>query len=211
MLRIVVVLLAALVALPAHAQRDPGAAEADEQRFAIQSLSSSLAGIRLGRLALQKSFAAEVRSVARRMVDDFALVSQQLRAVAEDRGFELPEEPPTEAIVRAQQLTNLSGDDFNRAFMTYAVRYHSELVALFRAEAETGQGPFQQFAEEYLPNLRQRLRIADSVARRQQTAQAPPVGQQLRPATPVPQPETVPRTPERRQRPAVLVPYPIPQ
>lgn len=213
MLRAVALLLAAAMSFPAYAQRDATAgADPGERRFAIESLSLSLAGIRLGRLALQKSFDAEVRSVARRMVDDFAAISQRLRAVSRERGVRLPEEPPTEALVRSQQLAEFSGDAFDRAFMPHAVRYHSQLTALFRAQSESEEGPYRQLAEEYLPRLRQHLRIADSVARRQQTAQAPPAfGQQVQPSTPSRPPETMPRSPERRDRPAVLVPYPIPQ
>lgn len=211
MLRFFAALLAAaLLALPALAQQSPNATD-DSARFASRAAATSLAGVQLGRLASTRSFNVDVRNLARRMVEDFGNISQALAAQAQRQGLELPKEPRADATVQAQALAPLSGDDFNRAFTARAVRLHSELLAMFREQAETGSGDMKQFAAERLPTLRQRLQMADAVARRQLQPAGPTIGHQLPPSQPPPEPPiNVPEQP-RRPPPAVLVPYPIPQ
>lgn len=212
MLRFVAILLAAsFLALPAAAQRPPTAGEGDGERFAARAAAASLAGVQLGRLALTRSFDPDIRTLARRMVEDFRGISEALADLAQRQGADLPKEAPHDATVRAQSLTGLSGDAFDRAFGTHAVRLHSEVLALFRDQAETGTGDMKQFAAERLAMLRHRLQMADVVARHQTPPAGPTIGQQMPPAQPRPEPPINERRQPRRQQPAVLVPYPIPQ
>jgi putative membrane protein len=64
-----------------------------------------------------------------------------------------------------QQLSQLSGEDFDRQYMQEQVQDHQVAVKLFGSEATQPSGPVDQLAGELLPALREHLQMAQEISK----------------------------------------------
>jgi putative membrane protein len=73
-------------------------------------------------------------------------------------------ELPADAKSTKDQLSGLSGENFDREFMRHMVSDHEKAVDLFRKEAQGGQdAQVKQFAQQTLPTLQDHLKQAQEV------------------------------------------------
>lgn len=134
-------LLAALFsvgAVQAQTAADPaatsqGAAKLSkaDQRMLEQLAQGNMAEIEAGKIALEKSQNADVKAFAQKMVDDHGKGLQEVQAVAQAKGVTLPSEPDAKQKAMAKQLNGLSGEAFDRGYLTQAgVSAHKAMHAL---------------------------------------------------------------------------------
>lgn len=121
----------------------PGATTAAESSvFLASAYQDGAAEIALSELALDKATNEEVRAFAQRMIDHHTQSNAQISALAQANGISLPSGLAEEASTTLQTLTNLTGPEFDKAYMQHNVTVHERDVRLFRgqiaaAEAET--------------------------------------------------------------------------
>jgi putative membrane protein len=157
-----VVTLAAGTMSTAGAQ---AAAPVDDGTFVQQAASGGLAEVELGKLAEQKGSSAEVKQFGRRMVTDHTRANQELAAAAQEAGIT----PPSAMLPKHRQtvdrLSARSGKAFDKAYMTTMVKDHTEDVALFQQEAQSGKADaLKEMASTTVPTLQQHLILARQVA-----------------------------------------------
>lgn len=133
---------------------------ADEE-FAKKAAQGSMAEVKLGQLAEEKTQSEEVKKFARRMVEDHTKANDNLKEVAVKENINLPSDLDPKDEAKYDSLSKLSGRQFDKAYARDMVKDHEQDIAEFRREATNGQKPdLKRFATETLPTLQSHLREA---------------------------------------------------
>lgn len=143
-----------------------------DTKFVKKAARGGLAEVELGQLATQKASSEEVKKFGQRMVDDHSKANDQLKQVAAQEHIDLPTEPNAKDKATKARLEQLSGEQFDRAYMSDMVKDHKADVAEFARESKNAKDPaIKSFAEQTLPSLREHLKQAEQIAPTQKTAQ----------------------------------------
>ena len=108
---------------------------ATTKSFVREAAGGGLAEVELGQLAQEKGTSEAVKSFGARMVQDHDKAGKELRAIAEDKGIQLPSEPPAKARATKDRLSKLQGEAFDRAYVNEMLKDHRKDVAEFQREA----------------------------------------------------------------------------
>jgi putative membrane protein len=141
-----------------------GDISAEDQEFLTKAIQASVAEVEFGRLAMEKSLNEQVRGFAERMVQDHTAANKQLLKLAEAAGKTPPTEMDQQHQLLHQQLSQLSGEAFDRKYMEGQVQDHEMAVELFSSEADQPTGPVDQLAGELLPKLQHHLQMAQQIS-----------------------------------------------
>jgi len=163
-LTIISIVAAALVALTGSAAAQVQLVSDQDREFVNKAATGGLAEVELGRIAAQRAARPSVRSFGERMVTDHGRGNAELATLARSKGIEVPTalEPSQQAM--RDRLSGLSGNDFDRDYMSEMVRDHTEDIALFERAAETSTDPdLKAWATRSLPMLREHLALARQV------------------------------------------------
>jgi putative membrane protein len=140
----------------------PGAAE---QRFMKEAAQGGMAEVELGKLALQNASSDEVKKFGQRMVDDHSKANDKLKELASAKGVTLPQAPNARQKATKDQLSKLSGEQFDKAYMRDMLKDHKQDIAAFQSESNTGHdADVKNFAAQTLPTLRDHLKDAQDIA-----------------------------------------------
>lgn len=111
-----------------------------DERMLKQLAQAHLSEIALGKLAQDKAQSDEVKSYAKKMVDDHTKAQDELQQLAQSKGVTLPTEPDRQHQSLEKKLSGLSGDKFDRQYMQHeGTRAHREthrLLERINAKAE---------------------------------------------------------------------------
>lgn len=138
------------------------AAESDQQ-FAEKAAHGNALEVELGQLAAERAENGEVKNFGQRLVEDHSQAQEELRMAAEEMGIELPEGIDTKGEEMKRKLSELSGSDFDRAYMDEMVSDHEKDVAEYEKFAEQAESPLQRYALETLPTLRAHRELAEQL------------------------------------------------
>ena len=161
---IVSIVAAALVALTGPAAAQVQLVSDQDREFVNKAATGNLAEVELGRVAAQRAARPSVRSFGERMVTDHGRSNAELTSLARSKGIDVPTalEPSQQAV--RDRLSVLSGNDFDRAYMSEMVRDHTEDIALFERASEISTDPdLKAWAAQSLPMLREHLALARQV------------------------------------------------
>lgn len=158
----------------ARAQKDQQGTTTD--RFLSKAIEMNQAEIDLGRMAQSKAQDPKVKQYADMMVQDHTQALEKLRNAA--GGSEAPVQLSKQHQQTSDKLSQLSGAQFDKAYMDAMVRDHRLAVQTFQSEAGTGtsgntsrQKPDTnsannaQIARELLPILQTHLSQAEQIDR----------------------------------------------
>jgi len=159
-------LVAALVGLGAgFAVDEPTTAK--ERQFLLHASQGQRAEIALGQIATERAANDKVKEFGRQMIDDHAKANEELKQLASQEGVALPKdvELPTAQRERAQRFQQLSGNDFDRAYIGYMLREHTKDVREFEQSAsEIQDRDVKDWASKTLPILKGHLKTARNIA-----------------------------------------------
>jgi putative membrane protein len=125
-----------------------------DQAFADKAVTGGMAEVQLGELAQTQAQGDEVRRFGQRMVADHTLGVAQLMAMAKRKGLTLPKDLTSEQQATYDRLAQLSGAQFDEAYMKDMQEDHDEDVVEFKREAENGLDPdLKAWAGKTLPTL----------------------------------------------------------
>jgi putative membrane protein len=163
------VVLAVLLAQPAGPGQWNSAAQAQsvseqDLTFAEEAAKSGLLEVQLGELATKQADSSDVQDFGRRMVEDHGKANEQLKLIAEEKGITLPDNLDQDQQHTIDELSQLSGEEFDSAYMDQMVKDHENDVVAFREQVESGKDPgLRAFAEETLPTLEEHLNLAQQI------------------------------------------------
>jgi putative membrane protein len=150
----------AILGLMAHPALAQTVREQDLE-FAEKAAEGGLMEVQFGEQAQQQAKNEQVVQFGERMVADHGQANEKLKAIAEQKGIELPQELSADAQQKYEELQQLSDAEFDEAYMDEMVQDHETDVAAFEKQAQSGQDPdLRTFAEETLPTLREHLELA---------------------------------------------------
>jgi putative membrane protein len=136
----------------------------EDQEFLTRAIQAGVAEVQISQLALEKSQNERVRQFAERMVQDHTAANQRLSSLAEAGGNSPPTEMDQKHHAMLQQLSQLSGEEFDRQYMRGQVQDHQTAVQLFGSEATQPSGPVDALAGELLPALQEHLQMAQEIS-----------------------------------------------
>jgi sporulation protein YlmC with PRC-barrel domain len=118
------------------------------------------------------------------LVEDHTASNTKATSLAQANAITPPTEPNDAEKKMHDELTKLSGMEFDREFAKAMVKGHQDAIAKFEA-ASKGDDDVAKFAQETLPTLQEHLKTAQSLASSQSTQnEAKPPEQMAPEATP---------------------------
>jgi putative membrane protein len=137
-------------------QRGASAAlDPSDRKFMDAAAMGGLAEVKMGQLAAERGTTPEIKEFGRKMVEDHSNVNNELKALAERRGVQLPTELSPEMQRTYDRLAKLSGTEFDRAYLDAMVHDHNQDLAAFRHQAESAKDPeLRAWAAKTLPVIR---------------------------------------------------------
>ncbi|WP_119459016.1 DUF4142 domain-containing protein [Rhodospirillaceae bacterium SYSU D60014] len=149
----------------ASAQQMGGDLSVQDRYFLLHAAQDGAAEVAMGKVAVEKAQSEEVKQFAQRMIDDHTQANQKLMEMAEQKDIEVPQEAGAVHEQMMQYLQELSGEQFDQAYMQEQVLDHEAAVSLFEKEAQQGQdAELKSFASETLPTLQEHLESAQQLA-----------------------------------------------
>jgi putative membrane protein len=111
-----------------------------DERMLKQLAQAYLAEIALGKLAQDKAQSNEVKSFAKKMLDDHMRAQDELKQLAQSKGVSLPGEADRQQQSVEKKLAALSGEKFDRQYMnhesTRALKDTHRLLERINSKAE---------------------------------------------------------------------------
>ncbi len=144
---------------------------ASDKKFVRDAAQGGMAEVELGKLATEKASSDDVKKFGQRMVDDHTKAGDQLKQVASSEGVQLPQGLSAKDKLTKERLSKLSGEQFDKAYMADMVKDHTQDVAEFQRESQSGKDPaVKDFASQTLPTLEDHLKQAKEIAPKTHTA-----------------------------------------
>jgi putative membrane protein len=148
------------------AQRRATALSAQDRRFLEMAAATNLAQMDFGQVALQQGSTRRIRELGRTMANDHAAANERLAQLAAGAGITLPSEPSVDQKAEEDRLWELSGRDFDRAYLVEVKRDQRRAISAFRHEAQRGHDArLKSFARRALPTLQEQRKLASRSTR----------------------------------------------
>jgi len=142
-----------------------GAAGSPDASFYKSLAAGGLAEVDLGKLAAEKASNQSVKDFGSRMVKDHSAADEELKSLADSKHVSLPSSPGTAAHTKKAELEVLSGEHFDKSYVSNQVKAHQQTVALLKKEIASGSDPdARAFAQKVLPTIESHLKAADQLA-----------------------------------------------
>ena len=117
-----------------------GSALAD-RAFLHKAAEGGLAEVQLGQLASQKASSDDVKMFGQHMVTDHTQLNDDLKPFAQQKGASVPKKLSKKDQALYNKLNGMSGDAFDKAYLSAMVKDHQEDVKDFQTEASTTTDP----------------------------------------------------------------------
>ena len=145
-------------------QSMPADLAAEDKSFLLQAAEANMAETLMGQMAEQRSNNPVIRRFAAQMVRDHGQLLTEVRELASTKGFALPYSIDIADDAAQQHFSSLSGDQFDRAYMSLMVKDHGRDVAQFDHASNHAADPqVQHFAARTLPILQAHLSEAEQL------------------------------------------------
>jgi putative membrane protein len=102
--------------------------------FLRSATADGIAEAKFGQLAVQKSTSDDVKALGQKMVDDHTALDSEMAPIADSMGIRLPKEMNKTDQAEYDKLKEMSGADFDAAYLTFMVKAHHRAMRDFRLE-----------------------------------------------------------------------------
>ncbi len=154
-----------------------------DKMFLRNAAAGGLAEVRLGELATQKAGAQDVKDFGQKMVTDHTQLNNEMAPIADSLGVMLPKKLNKEDQAEYDKLNALSGDDFDKEYVSFMVKDHHQDLREFRTEAVSTSDPaLKNAADRGAKVIHAHMTMIDKMAR--EKGIATPGHNGGRPATP---------------------------
>jgi putative membrane protein len=123
--------------------------------------------IKMGQLAVQKGNSEEVRQFGERLIQDHRKADEQVQQAAAQQNITLKDPMADDEKKQKHQkhmakFENLSGEEFDKAFLKAMDKDHTKTLALLRkAQDKIDDEPVSQLISQLQPTIREHDRITD--------------------------------------------------
>jgi putative membrane protein len=142
----------------------PKFSSADET-FMMSAAQAGMTEVKLGELAAKKATQSDVKQFGATMVTDHTKANKELQAIAAKNGVTLPSKLDAVHKEKVAKISKLSGDQFDKAYVSEMVKDHEKVVGEFEKASKTAQNAgLKSFAATTLPVLKGHLKHAKAIA-----------------------------------------------
>jgi len=147
---------------------------ATDKAFLKFAAEANMTEAHIGKVAEDQSSNSAVKDFGQKLVQDHTKAYDELTAVANKTGENIPKGIDIARNRAAEEVTREKGANFDRRFARYEVQDHQKAIAEFKREAEKGADPdVKAYAEKMIPELEQHLHEAQQLEKSgHQTASA---------------------------------------
>lgn len=133
---------------------------ATSNSFVDNAAEGGITEIEAGKLALQKSSSADVKTFAQHMVTEHTKANQELANLAKKLDIEVPDDAAlTDKAKKA--ILEMRDESFDEAYANNQVAAHEKTVELFKKESvSSDNAELKAFATKTLPTLEAHLKAA---------------------------------------------------
>jgi putative membrane protein len=136
-----------------------------DRQFMNKAAMSSMMEVQLADIAQEKAASSEVKEYAAKLKQDHQKANEQLKEIAEQRSVSLPTDMGKHQ-QQMQRLNNLSGEEFDRAYLKMQVDHHKKDIKEFQRQSNRGMDSnLKSFATAQLPVLQQHLEQAQQLSK----------------------------------------------
>jgi putative membrane protein len=135
------------VQAPTTSMMDSSGAPADtiqemkDKIFLRKATEGGLAQVQLGQLASTNASSPEVKQLGQRLADDHTKLNASMAMLADSIGMRLPKNLNKADQAEYEKLKALSGEAFDKEYLSCMVRDHHEDLHAFRVESQTTTDP----------------------------------------------------------------------
>jgi len=146
-------------------QGQSGQSQNMDQKFVEFASTNDQFEIQAARLAERNAQDDQIKQMARQIAQDHQQSSQKLKQAAQQAGIQVSEQLKPHQQAMLQELQQMQGQEFDRAWLYGNVAGHTKAVLKFRDEAREGQNEqIKQFAQQTLPTIQKHLQHAQEMA-----------------------------------------------
>ena len=106
-----------------------------DKMFLRGATEGGIAEVKFGQLAVEKATSDDVKAFGQKMVDDHTTLNNEMAPIADSMGIMLPKEMNKADQTEYDKLKEMSGNDFDTAYLTLMVKGHHRAMRDFRLEA----------------------------------------------------------------------------
>lgn len=133
----------------------------DPQQFIKTAYQENLFEVKAGQAAQQKAQNQQTKDFAQSLVQDHQQALDQLKKLADQKNVQISEQLNAPRQRMLDELSSLSGADFDKRFMNQQVRAHRRAIALYQAAAQNNtDSDVKQFAQQNVAGLQHHLQMA---------------------------------------------------
>ncbi len=138
-----------------------------EKTFVSKALQGGEMEVQLGQLAQQKSQSNDVKQFGQKMVNDHGQMADKwFKPVAQQLGISEPKGLSKKDKKEIARLEGLSGEEFDREYITMMVKDHQQDLKEFKDEAQSAQNPnVKQIAQQGTHIIAQHLQLIEQIAK----------------------------------------------
>ncbi len=130
----------------------------DDAKFVVDAANGGMTEVDLGKLAAMKATNAKVKEFAGMMVTDHSKANEELMALAKAKNITLPDSVSSESKSIMKSLTEKSGAEFDKAYVSEMVDDHKKDVSMFEnASKNLKDAELKAFVDKTLPVLKAHL------------------------------------------------------
>jgi putative membrane protein len=138
--------------------------DSDKDDFVVIAASGSMMEIELGKLAQEKGESPEVKALGERMVRDHSKASDELKDIAQRNNIQLPDKMLDKHKEHVEELSGLSGAEFDEAYISLLAEDHEEDIELFEEASENYENrDVREWAKKTLPTLRDHKELVEEL------------------------------------------------
>jgi putative membrane protein len=130
---------------------------ANDKKFIKKAYKGGMEEVENAKMAKEKAKNDATKDVADKMVTDHSKANDDLEAIAKEENLDL-------SGVKAKP-TEISGDNFDKQYLTMLKKDHEKDIAMFEKEAnDTGEkedSDVKEFAKKTLPTLKEHLKMVE--------------------------------------------------
>jgi putative membrane protein len=136
----------------------------DDSEFVVAAADGGMLEVQLAQLALTKATSPKVKEFAQTMVDDHSKANEELKSLAQTKNITLPSTISEEKQKDYNDLSEKSGNEFDKAYSDYMVKDHKDDVDKFKKAAEGAEdADIKTWAANKVPVLEHHLSMAETM------------------------------------------------
>jgi putative membrane protein len=125
-----------------------------DSTFLDKAYSIGVFEVKIAKLAIQKSQDAKVKGLANMMIEDHAAMGKDVTAMMKKKNYDIPTALPADLKDKLDELSKLTGKDFDKKYVEINVMGHKEALDMFKGVSKSSHdADVKKLATDALPKL----------------------------------------------------------